>query len=485
MRFPVIKGVACVLAHVPDLVPYGSKPLREIRSDPRLLTEVKRHLRTYDEAVGYPPHQAFIGNLIPDDLWNFQQPWYTHLVQQAPRAGPYGEIMPEDEFYGLLKAADQFNLVYLEKEFLEEAWEKLRARSLSPFAETNAPTEGTALPEIEAKVQRDAAIPLRVGERIVGCVLRDHQDDESLTASVLLENLACKATGVLALRHLLRQGAEEASLSPLEIEYIIGASEEAVGDRYQRGGGSLGKAIGEMAGLLKASGADVKAFCASPMHAVIIAGALVQAGIFRNVAVAAGGSLPKLGMKCKAHLQKEMPLLEDVLAGVAFIVGADDGRNPIIRMDAVGKHEIGTGTSQQALTEALVLTPLQKLGRRLTDVAKYATEMHNPEITVPAGSGNVPHTNYRMIAALAALRGEIGREEMELFVRRHGMPGYAPTQGHVASAICFMGQARDGLCTRKLGSAMFLAKGSLFLGRMTGLPDGVSFLLEPNPASQG
>ena len=472
MRFPVIKGVACVLAHVPDLVPYGSKPLREIRNDPKLLTEVKRHLRTYEEAVGYPPHQVFIGNLLPHDLWNFQQPWYTHLVQQAPPSGPYGEIMPEDQFYGLLKAADLFNLVYLEKEFMEEA------------ADMNAVTGGTSLHEIEAKVQRDAAVPLRVGERIVGCVLRDHQDDETLTASVLLENLACKATGVLALRHLLRQCAEEASLSPLEIDYIIGGSEEAVGDRYQRGGGSLGKAIGEMGGLLKASGADVKAFCASPMHAVIIAGALVQAGIFRNVAVVAGGSLPKLGMKFKAHVQKEMPLLEDVLAGVAFIVGADDGRNPIIRTDAVGKHDIGAGTSQQALTEALVLKPLQKLGRQLTDVAKYATEMHNPEITVPAGSGDVPHTNYRMIAALAALRGEIGREEMELFVRRHGMPGYAPTQGHVASAICFMGQARDGLCTRKLGSAMFLAKGSLFLGRMTGLPDGVSFLLEPNPASE-
>ena len=55
MRFPVIKGVACILAHVPDLVPYGSKPLREIRNAPKLLVEVKRHLRTYEEAVEYPP----------------------------------------------------------------------------------------------------------------------------------------------------------------------------------------------------------------------------------------------------------------------------------------------------------------------------------------------------------------------------------------------------------------------------------------------
>lgn len=480
--FPVIKGVACILAHVPDLVPFGSKPLREIRNDPKLRGALQQHIRSYAEAVGYPAHQAFIGNLLPDDLWNFQQPWYTHLLQPASSSGPYGEIMPEEQFYGLVKVADRFNLVHLEKGFAEESREKLRMHPLSTQEITNAVAGGVLLPEIEARVKRGEAIPLLVGERTVGCVLRDHDADEALTASVLLENLACKATGALALRHLLRQPVGEGAPAPEEIDYVIGASEEAVGDRYQRGGGSLGKAIGEMAGLIKASGADVKAFCASPMHAAIVAAALVQAGIFRNVAVVAGGSLPKLGMKFKGHLKNRMPILEDVLAGVAFIVGADDGRNPILRTDAVGKHEIGTGSSQQALTEALVLKPLEKLGRRLIDVGKYATEMHNPEITVPAGSGNVPHTNYRMIGALAALRGEIGREEMELFVRRHGMPGYAPTQGHIASAICFLGQARDGLLTRKLQSVMLLAKGSLFLGRMTELPDGVSFLLEPNPA---
>ncbi len=480
--FPVIKGVACILAHVPDLIPFGSKPHREIQKDSNLLGELKDHMRSYPEAVGYPPHQAFIGNLLPDDLWNFQQPWYTHLVEQASTSGPYGEIMPEEQFYGLLKVADRFNLVHLEKKFTDEARDKLQTHPLSSQDDTDAITGGHPLPEIEARIRRGEAIPLFVGERTVGCVLRDHEEDEALTASVLLENLACKATGALALRHLLRQLVEEGSPSAGDIDYIIGGSEEAVGDRYQRGGGSLGKAIGEMAGATKASGADVKAFCASPMHAAIVAAALVQAGIFRNVAVVAGGSLPKLGMKFKGHLKNQMPILEDVLAGAAFIVGTDDGRNPILRTDAVGKHDIGTGTSQQALTEALVLKPLEKLGRRLTDVAKYATEMHNPEITVPAGSGNVPHTNYRMIAALAALRGEIGREEMELFVRRRGMPGYAPTQGHIASAICFLGQARDGLLARKLQSAMFLAKGSLFLGRMTELPDGVSFLLEPNPA---
>ena len=37
----------------------------------------------------------------------------------------------------------------------------------------------------------------------------------------------------------------------------------------------------------------------------------------------------------------------------------------------------------------------------MLDVDRYATELHDPEITEPAGGGNVPSRNYRMIAALA------------------------------------------------------------------------------------
>jgi betaine reductase len=66
------------------------------------------------------------------------------------------------------------------------------------------------------------------------------------------------------------------------------------------------------------------------------------------------------------------------------------------------------------------------------------------------------------------------------FVARHGMPGYAPTQGHIASAIPFLGHALDGLRAGTMQRAMFLAKGSLFLGRMTQMADGISFILERN-----
>ena len=41
-----------------------------------------------------------------------------------------------------------------------------------------------------------------------------------------------------------------------------------------------------------------------------------------------------------------------------------------------------------------------------------------------------------------------------------------------------------GLRNRDYQYAMFLAKGSLFLGRMTHMSDGESFILETNPAAR-
>jgi betaine reductase len=117
------------------------------------------------------------------------------------------------------------------------------------------------------------------------------------------------------------------------------------------------------------------------------------------------------------------------------------------------------------------------IGLRLSDVDTFAPELHNPEITEPTGSGNVPQTNYRLLAAMAVHRGEISREGFNQFIEQHGMPGYSPTQGHIASAVPFLGHARQLWQQGKLERAMFVAKGSLFLGRMTTLSDGMSFLL--------
>jgi betaine reductase len=306
-------------------------------------------------------------------------------------------------------------------------------------------------------------------------MLRAHDLDESLSASVLLENLACKATGALALEKLL----ESTGFPPDELEYAIGCGEEAVGDRYQRGGGNLGKAIAEQAGCVNASGSDVKAFCAGPIHALVVAGSLVSSGVYDHVAVVAGGSLAKLGMKFAGALRHDVPVLEDVLAGLAILVGPPGGGSPTLRLDAVGRHRVGSGSAQQAVLEDLVVEPLERLGRKITDVERFATELHDPEITEPAGAGNVPQRNYKLMGALAVRRGEIPRDELDSFEREHGLPGFSPTQGHVASAVPWLPHGLEALRTGEIGSTMLVAKGSLFLGRMTELADGMSILLEP------
>jgi len=117
---------------------------------------------------------------------------------------------------------------------------------------------------------------------------------------------------------------------------------------------------------------------------------------------------------------------------------------------------------------------------KLTDVDRYGVELHNPEITVPSGSGDVPRTNYLTLAALAVMRGQIQKNQMEDFVRARGMLGYAPTQGHIPSAIVYLGHAKAALESGAIRNALLMAKGSLFLGRMTQLSDGCSFLVDRN-----
>ena len=116
----------------------------------------------------------------------------------------------------------------------------------------------------------------------------------------------------------------------------------------------------------------------------------------------------------------------------------------------------------------------------MTEIDKYSTELHNPEITLPAGSGDTPATNYKILGALAVINKEIERTEIERFVKDRGMPGFSPTQGHVPSAVPFIGHAIEAMKKGHMKKVMFVAKGSLFLGRMSQLSDGISFILEAN-----
>jgi hypothetical protein len=429
-----VHSCSLVLAHAPDLVRHGSKPTREAAAE-----QIAPRLRAFEDALGYPPHQVFLGNLRPEELWEIERPWWGH-PRDARSEGPFGVFVDEEELYRRLETADQFQLL-----------------------------------KLDGREAADGSLPIYRNGHRAGAMLRAHDLDESLSASVLLENLACKATGALALEHLLTHTGFPAD----DLQYVIGSGEEAVGDRYQRGGGNLGKAIAEQAGCINASGSDVKAFCAGPIHALVVAGSLVSAGVYDHVAVVAGGSLAKLGMKFAGALRHDVPVLEDVLAGLAILVGPPGDGAPTLRLDAVGRHRVGSGSAQQAVLEDLVVEPLERLGRKITDVERFATELHDPEITEPAGAGNVPQRNYKLMGALAVRRGEIPRDELDSFERAHGLPGFSPTQGHVASAVPWLPHGLEALRMGEIGSTMLVAKGSLFLGRMTELADGMSILLEP------
>ena len=480
---PVVSGAVQVLAHTPGLARFGSKPARTLPGRPDLAGRFAASLRGYGTAVAYPPHQAWIGACHPRDLP--PRPWTATGAGDADgdgdggglRFGPDGEVMPETEFLGLVAAADAFGLVTLAAGTGDAALAALGRHRLAKWFDLDR--IALRCGDAEAAAAEPGALAVRgsAGDGpVVAALRRAHDDDEALSGAVLLENLAGKATATLALLHLL----DTSGIDPASVEYVLGCGEEAVGDRYQRGGGNMAKAVAEAAGLTEASGVDVKDFCAAPIPALVVAASLVAAGVFRRVAVVAGGSLPKLGMKFEGHLAHDLPVLEDVLAGAAALVEADDGTSPRVRLGGVGRHRVGAGGAAPQIVEALAVEPLARLGLTMTDVDDYAAELHNPEITEPQGSGDVAARNYRTLAAVAARRGDIDRADMGGFVDRRGMPGFAPTQGHLASALCYLPHARRRLTDGAAARVMLLGKGSLFLGRMSQLSDGMSVLLERN-----
>lgn len=478
MSFPVIKKASYVLVNTPDMIIHNGTTQtleRETNPDSEYLKQIRGHLRNFEDVVAYAPNQTYIGNMTPEELSARKRPWHGEEVEGANRFGKFGEIMPQDEFYGLIKISDVFDLVKLEKEFTAGVKEKFSKHPVLSL-KADALGEGEEIAEIEKLVEAKIAEGLYQGEKLVGCVRRAHEFDKNLSSHVMVENLAVKASAVLALMHLVK----EIDIDINSIEYIIECSEEAIGDMNQRGGGNIAKAIGEIAGLRGATGADMRGFCAGPTHAIISAASLVKSGIYKNVVVVAGGATAKLGMNGKDHVKKNLPVLEDCLGGFAILISENDGINPILRTDIIGRHTIGHGASPQAVLEALVLEPLDKAGFKITDINKFAPEMQTPDITEPAGAGDVPTQNYKMIGALAVKKGQLDRKDLPSFVTEHGYPGFAPTQGHIPSGVPIVGHGREHMLNGNMDNFMIVGKGSLFLGRMTNLFDGVSIVVEKN-----
>lgn len=478
MNFPVIKASGFILVHAPNIMMEHGTTItmeKKINPDSDYLQKTAKSIRSFEEAVNYAPNQVFIGNLTPEELQEIPRPWYQNLLTKGPQ-GKYGDIIPENEFYAVIKIADSFQLVELEEEFAARLKTILAAKNMFNDKQLDMLNRASKREYIEKLVTSGKAEGLYENNQLVGCVREAHESDSNLSAHVVFENLVAKASGILALKNLLKKNNLDAAM----IDYIIETSEEAIGDMNQRGGGNLAKAIGEIAECSNATGVDMRAFCAGPAHGILTAAALVQSGIFKNVVVMAGGSSAKLGMNSRDHINKEMPVLEDMVGGYAVLISENDGKNPVIRTDIVGRHKISSGSSPQAVIQAIVVDPLEKSQLKLSDVDVYAPELQNAEITAPAGAGDVPLANYKMIGAMAVKRGEINREELPQFVTQHGVTGFAPTQGHIPSGVPLLGYIRDNILAEKMQRAMIIGKGSLFLGRMTDLFDGISFIIESN-----
>ncbi|ACB84071.1 glycine/sarcosine/betaine reductase complex component C subunit beta [Natranaerobius thermophilus] len=477
MAASVVGGNSYILVHAPNTMKYhGSTQQSDRHKNPEsdYLKNLPNYMRSFEDAVKYPPNQTYIGNISPDELAQIEKPWYQNL-DQGDRYSDWGEIMPEDEFFGLVQISDSFDLVKLEENFVNEIKPKLEKNPVITKDHV-AKLSGTNKDEIKEIVDNGNGEPLYIDDNLVGCVKSAHETDQNLNAHVMLENLMAKASGSLALLHLGNQQGVDLS----QTDYVMEVSEEACGDVNQRGGGNFAKAIAEIAGCENATGSDVRTFCSAPAHAMINAAALVEAGVYEQVAIVAGGAVAKLGMNGKDHVKQEMPVLEDCLGGLALLISKNDGQNPIIRTDAIGKHNVGTGSAPQAVISSLTTTPLEKLGLTVTDIDKYSVEMQNPELTQPAGAGDVPASNYKMIGALGVKKGQLEKKDMMNFVQERGMPGFAPTQGHIPSGVPFVGHARRMLDKGEISKAMIIGKGSLFLGRLTNLFDGISFVMEPN-----
>ena len=478
MNYSTLRGASYVLIHTPDMIEHNgtTQTTEKITTpDSEYLRQLDEHLRTYTEVVNYAPNQTYIGNLPYEQLKELPQPWVKTEIS-GERFGKFGEIMPELEFYGLLQIADVFELVHLEEAFAEKVRQALAVHPL--FKQDVDQIKNTkSLEWLEKERTENAAEGLYYNRQLVGCVSRAHQLDVNLNAHVMLENLVVKASGILALRQLFTTR----EIDPHTVDYVIECSEEACGDMNQRGGGNFAKAIAEACDCVNATGSDLRSFCAGPTHALISAASLVAAGTYRNVVVVAGGATAKLGMNGKSHVAKGLPILEDVLGGFAVLISENDGSHPVLRHDLTGRHKVSSGSSPQAVTTALISDALKKADLSVEDVDVYSVEMQNPDITKPAGAGDVPLANLKMIGAIGVLRKDIEKKELLNFVNQKALVGWAPTQGHIPSGVPYLGFATEDLMSGTKDRAMIVGKGSLFLGRMTNLFDGVSIVLERNP----
>ena len=132
-NYAVIKGASYVLAAAPDMVLHnGTTQTTEkiVNPESEYLKLLPQHLRSYDDVLHYIPNQVYIGNMTNSELADVEFPYYDKKAPEGKRYGKYGEIMPQDEFIGLMQICDAFDLVKLESGFAQDVKAKLEAHGM-------------------------------------------------------------------------------------------------------------------------------------------------------------------------------------------------------------------------------------------------------------------------------------------------------------------------------------------------------------------
>ena len=205
--------------------------------------------------------------------------------------------MEERRFLALLACADPFKHVLLRERFWEEMSPGLSA---SPLASRTPPL--LADTQLEAELAAADCLPLFAGGEgaPVGVVKTGHSEDESLSAPVLL--------GESLLQGVRRPGrsrvAEPRGRPQPERRRpgpeLLGRSRGRPLPARRRQHGQGPSPSSRDATSVPASTSRTSA--PRPFPPWSSAASLVESGVFKNVVVVGGGSLPKLGMKSLYHV---------------------------------------------------------------------------------------------------------------------------------------------------------------------------------------
>ncbi|MBA7687228.1 Glycine/sarcosine/betaine reductase complex component C subunit beta [subsurface metagenome] len=107
--------------------------------------------------------------------------------------------MPEEEFYGMMKISDEFELLLLEESFLLEVASRLQDHPLISPEDIRKLGKGVSLEQIEGKLREEPAMPIYCqGDRLVGYCQRPRgggaEEDPNLVPHILMENLVTRCS---------------------------------------------------------------------------------------------------------------------------------------------------------------------------------------------------------------------------------------------------------------------------------------------------